>query len=194
MRYQCNINAIDGVSFAARFAKWAASLSAASAPCSVADAPELVAIDRPPRRRPGARRRSGPTTERGSATRRGWSRQVSARTNQQRLVPGQQACAAKSKEITAIPLLLEWLATRGAMKTIDAMDWQTRIVQTILDCGADHLLAVEENRPSLHAAVERDGKTACEQRCHPVFFRRRGDLLVHAIFPHRQVENRVPRG
>ena len=40
---------------------------------------------------------------------------------------GQQACEAKSNEITAIPLLLERLALTGALATLDAMGTQTRI-------------------------------------------------------------------
>ena len=62
---------------------------------------------------------------------------ISAWASQQRLVLGQQACAAKSNEITAIPLLLEWLIIQGTLVTIGAMGCQTKIAQTILDRGAD---------------------------------------------------------
>ena len=70
---------------------------------------------------------------------------VSAWASGQRLVLGQQACAAKSNEITAIPLLLDRLAIRGALVTIDAMGCQTRIAQKIVDRQADYLLAVKDN-------------------------------------------------
>ena len=68
---------------------------------------------------------------------------------------GQQACAAKSNEITAIPLLLDRLAIRGALVTIDAMGCQTRIAQKILDKDADYLLAIKDNWPTLHAEIAR---------------------------------------
>ncbi len=68
---------------------------------------------------------------------------------------GQQACEAKSNEITAIPLLLERLALTGALVTIDAMGTQTKIAQAILDRGGDYLLALKDNQASLHGAVRR---------------------------------------
>lgn len=68
---------------------------------------------------------------------------------------GQQACEAKSNEITAIPLLLERLALTGALVTIDAMGTQTRIAQAILERGGDYLLALKDNQASLHAEVQR---------------------------------------
>ncbi len=80
---------------------------------------------------------------------------VSAWASAQRLVLGQQACAAKSNEITAIPLLLERLAIRGALVTIDAMGCQTKIAQKILDKEADYLLPVKQNWPNRHAEIAR---------------------------------------
>jgi hypothetical protein len=65
-------------------------------------------------------------------------------------VLGQEATDAKSNEITAIPLLLQRLELNGALVTIDAMGCQTKIAATILDRGADYLLAVKDNQPSLH--------------------------------------------
>lgn len=65
------------------------------------------------------------------------------------LVLGQTATAAKSNEITAIPLLLQTLALEGCIVTIDAMGTQTQIAQTIRSCQADYVLAVKENHPTL---------------------------------------------
>jgi len=56
-------------------------------------------------------------------------------------VLGQQACEAKSNEITAIPLLLERLALTGALVTIDALGTQTKIAQAILDRGGGRISA-----------------------------------------------------
>lgn len=69
------------------------------------------------------------------------------------LVLGQLATDAKSNEITAIPQLLELLALRGALVSIDAMGTQKDIAQKILARQADYLLAVKDNQPSLHDAV-----------------------------------------
>ena len=80
---------------------------------------------------------------------------VSAWASSQRLVLGQQACEAKSNEITAIPLLLKRLALTGALVTIDAIGMQTKIAQAILDRGGDYLFAVKDNQLSWHDDIKR---------------------------------------
>lgn len=70
------------------------------------------------------------------------------------LVLGQEKVADKSNEITAIPALLEALAIEGCLVSIDAMGTQREIARTIRDMGADYLLAVKGNQPSLHEALE----------------------------------------
>jgi predicted transposase YbfD/YdcC len=71
-----------------------------------------------------------------------------------RLVIGQQATASKANEASTIPLLLQRLQLQGALVTIDAGGATTRIAQTVLDRGADYLLALKKNCPALHAATE----------------------------------------
>ncbi len=66
---------------------------------------------------------------------------------------GQVVVDAKSNEITAIPKLLEMLELSGALVTIDAMGCQTEIAHTIVDAGADYVLAVKENQPTLHNGI-----------------------------------------
>ncbi|MBN8927450.1 MAG: ISAs1 family transposase [Rhodospirillales bacterium] len=136
------MNAIDGTLFAQCFTAWVEGLRE-PAPASAAT-PEVVAIDGKTSRR---------THDRGND--RGPLHLVSAWASSQRLVLGQQACEAKSNEITAIPLLLERLALTGALVTIDAMGTQTRIAQAILDRGGDYLLALKDNQASLHGEVQR---------------------------------------
>ena len=136
------INAIDGVLFAACFTAWVEGLSVPAPACAIV--PEVVAIDGKTSRR---------THDRGKN--RGPLHLVSAWASSQRLVLGQQACAAKSNEITAIPLLLERLALTGALVTIDAMGTQTKIAQAILDRGGDYLLALKDNQASLHDEARR---------------------------------------
>jgi predicted transposase YbfD/YdcC len=79
---------------------------------------------------------------------------VSAFATNSRLVLGQEAVLEKSNEITAIPTLIERLDLHGALVSIDAMGCQVAIAQSILDAGADYLLAVKDNQPTLHAEIE----------------------------------------
>lgn len=65
------------------------------------------------------------------------------------LVLGQRATAEKSNEKTAIPELLATLALEGCIVTIDAMGTQPNIAQAIRDRGADYVLSVKDNQPTL---------------------------------------------
>jgi hypothetical protein len=69
------------------------------------------------------------------------------------LALGQQACAEKSNEITAIPKLLKKIDIRGGVVTIDAMGAQKAIAAEIIGGKADYVLALKRNHESLHAAV-----------------------------------------
>lgn len=80
---------------------------------------------------------------------------VSAWASQNHLLLGQQAVADKSNEITAIPALLRLLDLSGALVTIDAMGCQKRITEEIVAAGADYVLAVKDNQPTLHDDVRR---------------------------------------
>ena len=78
---------------------------------------------------------------------------VSAFASEARLVLGQLACEEKSNEITAIPKLLETLEITGCIVTIDAMGTQTEIAEKIRERGADYILALKSNQPSLYEDV-----------------------------------------
>ena len=65
------------------------------------------------------------------------------------LVIGQRATAQKSNEKTAIPELLSILALEGCIVTIDAMGTQGSIAHAIRQRGADYVLAVKDNQPTL---------------------------------------------
>ena len=56
-------------------------------------------------------------------------------------------------QITVIPRLLECLVLDGAVVTIDAVGCQRAIVKELQAAGADHVLAVKRNQPTLHAKV-----------------------------------------
>src|SRR5918912_3062115 len=95
-------------------------------------------------------------TSRGSADRsRGQAalHLVSAWATASGLVLGQEATDAKSNEITAIPHLLRLLALEGCVVTIDAMGCQRAIAAQLHDQGADYVLALKANQPTLHATV-----------------------------------------
>jgi len=70
------------------------------------------------------------------------------------LVIGQRAVDGKSNEITAIPELLEMLAIKGAIISIDAMGTQKIIAAKIIEKEAEYILAVKGNQGSLHADIK----------------------------------------
>jgi predicted transposase YbfD/YdcC len=84
---------------------------------------------------------------------------VSAFATTARLVLGQEAVPDKASETTAIPALIERLAEKdglkGALISIDAIATNPAIAGTIRQAGADYLLAVKANQPTLRAEVER---------------------------------------
>lgn len=126
------MNALPAALFSACFSAWVAALAEAE--------PDIVAID-------------GKTSRRA---RRGEAHPlhlVSAWASRQRLVLGQQAVDGKGNEITAIPLLLERLELTGALVTIDAIGCQKGIAQAIRAKGADYLLALKDNWPTLAEEV-----------------------------------------
>ena len=69
------------------------------------------------------------------------------------LALGQEACAEKSDEITAIPELLKKIDVRGGIVTIDAMGAREAIAEEIIRGGADYVLALKGNHEVLHRAV-----------------------------------------
>jgi len=79
---------------------------------------------------------------------------VSAWVCQNNIVLGQQKVSEKSNEITAIPALLALLEIKGCIITIDAMGCQTAIAQTIVDQGADYVLALKGNQGNLSDEVK----------------------------------------
>jgi hypothetical protein len=110
------------------------------------DRPDLVAIDGKTSRRSHDR-----------SADKGPLHLVSAFATTAGLVLGQEAVEGKTHELTAIPVLLERLAQndglKGAIVTIDAIACNGRIAQAVKDAGADYLLAVKANQPTLLADI-----------------------------------------
>jgi predicted transposase YbfD/YdcC len=133
------MNRIDPTLFSAAFTSWVRQ--------TWPDRPSLVALD-------------GKTSRRSHDRAAGKAplHLVSAFATTSRLVLGQEAVADQTNETTAIPLLLERLALKdglkGALVSIDAIATNPTIATAIKDAGADYLLAVKANQPSLRAEIE----------------------------------------
>jgi predicted transposase YbfD/YdcC len=139
------MNRIDPDLFAACFMDWVRACWP--------EPPDTIAID-------------GKTVRRSHDRSRGRAalHLVSAFATNSRLVLGQEAVDDKTNETTVIPLLLEKLAAgrslEGALVTIDAIACNPHIAQSIRDAGADYLLAVKGNQPTLQADIEAAFETA----------------------------------
>lgn len=83
---------------------------------------------------------------------------VSAFATTARLVLAQEAVPDKASELAAIPPLLERLGAeeglKGALVSIDAVATNAEVARAIAAQGADWLLAVKANQPTLRAEVE----------------------------------------
>ena len=133
------MNRINPGLFAAAFAAWVRE--------SWPDKAGLVAID-------------GKTSRRSHDRTAGTAplHLVSAFATTARLVLAQEAVPDKASELAAIPVLLERLGAEGglegALVSIDAIATNGEIAAAITAQGADWLLAVKANQPTLRAEVE----------------------------------------
>src|ERR1700688_1862248 len=132
------VNRIDPVLFRRCFNSWVAAVWP--------DRHEFIAID-------------GKTARRSHDRRKGTKalHTLSAYATTARLVLAQRSVPEKTNEITAIPELLDDLAEagqlKGALVSIDAMGCQVEIADKIVAHGADYLLALKANQPTLEAEV-----------------------------------------
>jgi hypothetical protein len=78
---------------------------------------------------------------------------VSAWAANNGVVLGQVKTEEKSNEITAIPRLLKLPEVKGCLVTIDAMGCEKQSAVEIQGWGADYLLAVKDNQPTLSAEI-----------------------------------------
>ena len=78
---------------------------------------------------------------------------ISAYATASGLCLAQEHTRGKGNEIPAIKALLDTLALKGCIVTIDAIGCQTEIAQKILDRGGDYLLAVKDNQETLANAL-----------------------------------------
>ena len=85
---------------------------------------------------------------------------VTAWAGEYGLALGQEVCAEKSNEITAIPELLKKIDVRGGVVTIDAMGAQKAIAEEVIGGKADYVLALKRNHESLHRGGHRAHRRA----------------------------------
>lgn len=78
---------------------------------------------------------------------------VSAFVSELGISLGQLKTEEKSNEITAIPELIDVLDVEGATITIDAMGCQSKIVEKIIDKGANYLIGLKGNQGNLNDDV-----------------------------------------
>lgn len=128
------LNRIDPALFEACFTAWAMMLRS--------DAPDLIALDGKTVRRSG---------EAGADLKP--IHLVSAWASTQRLVLAQEAVEAKDNECAAILAILDRLAVKGALVTIDAIATNPAVAKAITDKGGDYVLALKRNQPTLHDEV-----------------------------------------
>ena len=154
-------SAIDPKQFEMCFLKWVKSVS------DITEG-EVVSIDG--------------KTIRGSRHHGGKSlvHMVSAWAHKNNLSLGQIKVGDKSNEITAIPKLLDVLALKGCIVTIDAMGCQKEIAEKIIEKQADYILAVKGNQGSLEQGVLDTIKF-----CNPV------DVYEDLDFGHGRIETRT---
>src|ERR1700738_5066131 len=79
---------------------------------------------------------------------------VSAWASENKILLGQVKTEEKSNEITAIPELLDMIDVAGSIVTIDAMGCQQGIAKKIVKKGADYVLSLKENQPTLYQDVQ----------------------------------------
>lgn len=129
------VAALDPEQFETGFRSWVAAVAELTSG-------EVIAVDgKQPRRSHDA------TTGKAALT------LVSAWAGANRLALGQVAVAPGSNEIPAIPELLRLLVLEGCVVTIDAAGCQTAIAAQITRQGADYVLTLKDNQPTLLEAV-----------------------------------------
>ena len=88
---------------------------------------------------------------------------VSAWASANGLTLGQVSVDAKSNEITAVPALLRLLDLAGCIVTVDALNCQKATAEQIIGQGADYILAVKDNQPTLAQDVAELFEVAAQQ-------------------------------
>lgn len=78
---------------------------------------------------------------------------VSVWASEQRMCLAQTPVAAKRNEVAAIPQVLDLVDVAGSVVSLDAMGCQRAVAATLVERGADYVLALKQNQGDLHAQV-----------------------------------------
>lgn len=78
---------------------------------------------------------------------------VSVWAADQRLCLAQTQVGAKRNELAAIPQVLNQVDVAGSVVSLDAMGCQRDVAATLVERGADYVLALKQNQGELHAQV-----------------------------------------
>ncbi len=109
---------------------------------------------------------------------------VSAWCYENGIVLGQTPTQAKSNEIKAIPDLLDQLVLRGSLVSIDAVGCQKEIIKKISSKGADYLIALKANQPTLYefSTAYMADKLNNEHKIYDEFDESHGRLVRRRVF------------
>jgi predicted transposase YbfD/YdcC len=130
---------LDVELFESRLRQWAERVLCAD-PCPP-DQDEVIAID-------------GKTLRGSQKQGAAGTHLLSALSHRLGLTVGQQSVDDKTNETFAIEDLLDVLVLKGRIVTVDALNTQRFIAQTILDWDADYVMLVKENHPEMLADIE----------------------------------------
>jgi len=83
----------------------------------------------------------------------GMAHMVSAFVEDNKMVFAQEKTDGKGQELSAIDKLLGMLDLKGAVVSIDAIGTQKQVASNILKAGANYILQVKENQPTLAAKL-----------------------------------------
>ena len=78
---------------------------------------------------------------------------VSVWATEQRMCLAHRPVAAKRNEVAAIPQVLDLVDVAGSVVSLDAMGCQRAVAATLVERGADYVLALKQNQGDLHAQV-----------------------------------------
>jgi predicted transposase YbfD/YdcC len=126
---------------------------------------------------------------------------VSAWATANGLTLGQVAVDAQSNEVTAIPQLIDLLDLKGCVVTIDAAGCQKDIAAQVVAKGADYVLALKDNHPTLLDQVSAyfleqldTDNAAGKMRCHREVETGHGRTETRATFVAAATQGMVAGG
>jgi predicted transposase YbfD/YdcC len=111
---------------------------------------------------------------------------VSAWAARARLVLGQVKIEDKTNEIPTVPALLRLLDIQGCIITTDAMSCQKATAAQIVEQGADYVLAVKDNQPTLYQDIKARFEHAEAHRFEDTAY----DRFLHNDKGHGRIEQR----